>query len=412
MRPWVTRTWAQQPGRHGAAATERLTTALARLDPQATARRAELLAALTRSRAMHGDRSGSRRAFAEARSLTARLDDALLEAKVLTARYGAYLDDAAGRGELATETDAATARLRELCDRIDDVDTEILARQIRLRTLARLGRMPEYRAELERMAEVVVGLRSPFWHYVLSHLDAMLQLHDGRLADAEEASTRCLQAGRRLVGEDNTGTHGLRMFVIRREQDRLAPLAPFVRRLVRTEDAGAFWTPGLMLMLADIGEMANAAVLLAEVRGAGFDVPPDAMWGTVMALLAEATTAIGDRASARLLTERLAAQSGTALVTGHGIVSFGSADRHLGMLALVLDDPELAERHLVAAAEADTANGALLWAAHDRRLLADARERQGRPEDAARLRAVVERVAQEHGYARLARLVSAASIPD
>ena len=113
-----------------------------------------------------------------------------------------------------------------------------------------------------------------------------------------------------------------------------------------------------------------------------------------------------------MLTERLAAQSGTAIVTGHGIVSFGSADRYLGMLALVLDDPELAERHLTVAAEADSSNGALLWAAHDRRLLADARERQGHPERAARLRAVVGRVAQQHGYARLARLVEAASVPD
>jgi hypothetical protein len=162
------------------------------------------------------------------------------------------------------------------------------------------------------------------------------------------------------------------MFVIRREQDRLAPLAPFVRHLVRSEPDGSFWTPGLMLMLADIGEAAEAATLLADLRRGGFELPPDAMWGTVMALLAEAAATLNDRASARLLLERLATQSGTALVTGHGIVSFGSADRYLGMLALVLGDPELA----------------------------------------ARLRAVVGRVAQQHGYARLARLVEAASVPD
>jgi hypothetical protein len=50
-----------RPGRHGAAATERLTRALTRLEPLATSRRAELLGALTRSKAMHGDRAGSRR---------------------------------------------------------------------------------------------------------------------------------------------------------------------------------------------------------------------------------------------------------------------------------------------------------------------------------------------------------------
>ncbi len=202
------------------------------------------------------------------------------------------------------------------------------------------------------------------------------------------------------------------MFVIRREQDRLAPLAPFVRQLVRSEPDGSIWLPGLMLMLAEIEETAEAARLLAEVRRGGFAVPSDAMWSTVMALLVEAAAVLGDRASAGLLADHLAAQSGTALVTGHGIVSFGSADRYLGMLALVVGDPELAERHLQVATAADTANGALLWAAHDRRLLADARERQGHPEDAARLRAVVERVAKEHGYSRLARLVRAASVPD
>ena len=307
-----------RPGRHGAAATVRLTRALARLDPQATAQRVELLGALTRSAAMHGDAAGSQAAFAEAQALIARLDDPLLEAKVLAARHGAYLDDAAGYAELATETDAATARLRELCDRIDDVDTEILGRQIRLRALARLGRMPQFRAELEQMAEVIVGLRSPFWHYVLSHLDAMLQLHDGRLADAEDASIRCLQAGQRLVGEDNSGLDGLRMFVIRREQDRLAPLAPFVRQLVRSEPDGSIWLPGLMLMLAEIGETAEAARLLAEVRRGGFAVPSDAMWSTVMALLVEAAAVLGDRASAGLLADHLAAQSAPRSSRGTG----------------------------------------------------------------------------------------------
>ena len=74
----------------------------------------------------------------------------------------------------------------------------------------------------------------PFRLHVAEHYAAALALCDGDLAAAESAAIRSREWGRLLTGRDASGTYGIQMFGIRREQGRLAELAPVVRLL----DAG------------------------------------------------------------------------------------------------------------------------------------------------------------------------------
>ncbi|MDH5290375.1 MAG: hypothetical protein OEY41_10300, partial [Acidimicrobiia bacterium] len=211
----------------------------------------------------------------------------------------------------------------------------------------------------------------------------------------------------RLVEEDTSGSYGLTMFLIRREQDRLAPLAGLVRHIVDADadaDAGwTLWTPGLGLILAETGRSAEACEILAELRRADFAFPVDAMWSTVMALVIDLAVRLGDVDACHRLHDHYADQAGKVVVTGHGVVCLGSADRFLGMLALTCGELQMAEWHLMRAVVLDQTSGSPLWAGHARLGLAHVRHRQGRTAEAVALSAAVGRVAVRHGHRYLHR---------
>jgi len=206
-----------------------------------------------------------------------------------------------------------------------------------------------------------------------------------------------------LVDEDTSGTYGLLMFVIRREQDRLAPLVPVVSRLLDSNAADNFWAPGLALMLAEVGRDAEARELLAEFTSSGFHIAADALYTTVMALLIEVAVALGDTEACGLLARRFASQQGHLIVTGHGSLCLGAADRYLGMLQFVLGDFDAAANHLRSAIEMDESNGGLLWAGHARMWLARVRSAQGLDDEARYLAGQVADLAGVSGYAALGR---------
>ena len=78
---------------------------------------------------------------------------------------------------------------------------------------------------------------------------------------------------RLLTGRDASGVYGIQMFSIRREQGRLAELAPVIRVLAQTEHVGG-WRPGLVSLLAELGLEAEARRELARVAADGLDALP------------------------------------------------------------------------------------------------------------------------------------------
>ena len=67
--------------------------------------------------------------------------------------------------------------------------------------------------------------------HVAEHYGSALALCDGRLAEAEALAQRSHEWSRLLTGRDASGVYGIQMFSVRREQGRLAELAPVVRIL-------------------------------------------------------------------------------------------------------------------------------------------------------------------------------------
>ena len=81
---------------------------------------------------------------------------------------------------------------------------------------------------------------------------AAIALCDGRLREAEAAAERSREWSRLLAGRDPSSVYGIQMFGIRREQGRLAELAPAVRSLAASDRAAA-WRPGLAALWRSSG---------------------------------------------------------------------------------------------------------------------------------------------------------------
>ena len=81
----------------------------------------------------------------------------------------------------------------------------------------------------------------------------MLAILDGRFAAAEDFAREGLKLGRLTLGDQVEGVYGIQMFSIRREQGRLAEVAPVVKQLIDEKPGEKAWLPGFALIAADLG---------------------------------------------------------------------------------------------------------------------------------------------------------------
>jgi DNA-binding CsgD family transcriptional regulator len=86
---------------------------------------------------------------------------------------------------------------------------------------------------------------------------------------------------------------------------------------------------------------------------------------------------------------------------GHGVASYGSGDRYLGMLAATLGDFARAERHFEAALELNERMGAMTWLAHTHFEYGRTLLRNGEPERAGAQLAEAGALADRHGLTAL-----------
>lgn len=259
------------------------------------------------------------------------------------------------------------------------------------------------RRYLARLFEAASQQRQPFHLHVAEHYAAALALCDGDLAEAEAGAMRSHEWSRLLIGRDASGAHGIQMFNIRREQGRLAELMPVVSVVVARGDAA--WGPGLAAILAELGMTTEAERTLRRMVFEEFDHERRSLWTAALVYLSDAATLVADETAAERLYEALAPHTGSNVVVGHLVSCFGAADRYLGMLATVLGEWDIAERHFEAASELNARLGAPTWLAHTNCEHARMLRRRGRPRDRreaeARLRHALT-VAESLGLPRVA----------
>lgn len=366
--------------------------------------RARLAIGRLRALATSGQVEAADEEFGATLELTRAVGSSNLEAAVLSV----YLSQVRFFRGLAGTQDLV-ARLAELQATIDDGDVALHVVHVRSLHATLCGEFDRVRELAELMAHLQERSHSTFWSFIRLNQEAMEALHRGDLVDAERLAEECLTLADRLPEEDGSGTYGLRMFMIRREQDRLASVAPLVRQVLSAGDVNGVWTPGLALLLVETGSVEEAADAVRAIKSGEFDLPVDAMWSTVMVFLIETMVRLGDQRSCAMLRARFAPIAGTNVTTGSGLLSFGRAERYLGMLSFTLGELDVAEEYLGVALEADSASGSALWANESRLWLSRVRRAQGHVPEADAMLEVVAHQAGEAGLARLERLATSAS---
>jgi DNA-binding CsgD family transcriptional regulator/tetratricopeptide (TPR) repeat protein len=346
-----------RPGIVDAAAADLLEEATVALGDEDSELRVGVLAGLARALDRQGNRERGVLARNTAVAMARRLNDRVGLATTLARSYWS-------RG--TTSLEDILAMLSEgaiLADELGNAELQVEVMAWRTPAFVALCDLEAARREAAALRETAERTAQPFYLHVAEHYRSAIALGDGRLDDAEAMAHRSHEWSRLLTGRDASGVYGIQMFGIRREQGRLAELAPVVRILAGQTREGP-WQPGLVALLVELGMEAEARRELSRLVAGGLDPFRKSLWLGSLAYLTDACVALGDEAAAALVYPELRLYAGGNTMIGHLVACYGAADRYLGMLAATLGEWEMAQGHFERALELNRRMGASTWVAH------------------------------------------------
>jgi ATP/maltotriose-dependent transcriptional regulator MalT len=366
-------TW--RPGAPEAYSVALLEEASAVLGEEPSDLRVRLLSGLARALDMQGNQDRAQVVRTSAIALARSMDDRAGLASVLTRSYWS-------RGSSSLEEILEMlGEARAIGEELGDMEIRAEAMSWTVPALVAVGDLASARNVTSRLREMAQITAQPFYQHVAEHYGSAIALGDGLLAEAEAMARRSEEAGRLLAGREASGTYGIQMFSLRREQGRIAELAPVIRVLAGGGRERGSWRPGFASVLAELGMEAEARRELDRIVAEGFEPFRESLWLAALTYLTDAASAIGHERVAELVYQELAPLTGANVMIGHLVAWYGSADRYLGMLAATLGEWDQAEEHFERAMELDEASGAGTWLAHTiheyaRMLFASGRERE------------------------------------
>jgi DNA-binding CsgD family transcriptional regulator/tetratricopeptide (TPR) repeat protein len=347
-----------RPGFADRATAELLAEAAAALDEESSELRVGLLAGLARALDFRGEHESAIAVRSEAVDMARTLGDRHGLATVLMRAY--WSSGATPMAEIL----AMLTEARDLGDELGDNEIRTEAMSWRIPAFVALGDMQHARAEVSKLLATADQTAQPFVLHVAEHYRSAIALCDGKLDDADASAGRSHEWSRLLTGRDASGVFGIQMFGTRREQGRLAELAPVIRILAGDGHRDGPWRPGYAALLAELGMEAEARRELSLLASEGLDRFRESLWLAALTYLTDASTLLRDESMAALIYPELEPSSTTNVMIGHLVACYGSADRYLGMLAATLGDHVRAEQHFEQALELNREMGATTWFAH------------------------------------------------
>ena len=348
--------WAPMMTDQGAA--EMLEEAAAALGDQRSDLRVRLLSGLARALDLRGEHERGAVVRTDAIDLARRLDDRTGLATVLMRSYWS---------RVATPIEEIQQMLAEAIQLGEELgNTEIRAEAMawRVPCFVALGDIVFARREASAARDTAEATAQPLFMYMADQFSSAIALAEGRLEEAEVMARRSYEAGQLLTGRDASGTYGIQMFGLRREQGRLAELAPVMRILTADHREHEPWRPGFVSLLAELGMETEARRGLAQITSEGLEPFRTSLRLASLTYITDACTALGDEAAAALVYPLLEPLTGTNVMIAQCVACYGSADRYLGMLATTLGGWEIAARHFEDAIALNRKMGASTWLAH------------------------------------------------
>jgi DNA-binding CsgD family transcriptional regulator len=338
-------------------AAELLEEATAALGDQSPDLRVGLLSGLARALGLLGERHAAI-VRTNAIDLARRVGDRTGLATVLMRSYWS-------RGTSPIQDiEEMLAEAKQLGEELGNNEIRVEAMAWRVPSFVAVGDIASARRELPALRETAEATAQPVFMHVAEQYGSALALADGRLDNAEAMAWRSYETGQGLTGRDASGTYGIQMFSLRREQGRLAELAAVMRVLTASDRNHGPWRPGLVSLLVELGMEAEARRDLAQIHTDGLDQFRGSLWLASLTYLTDACAALGDEAVAALVYPELEPLANTNVMIVQLVACYGSVDRYLGMLAATLGEWERAEQHFEAAMALNRQMGTSTWLAH------------------------------------------------
>ena len=392
------------------ASTPLLEDALVEVGPAETVDRSRLLGRLAIALHASGDFERADELGREALVLARRLGDQL-------SLLDALLVESMGVGgrplpkSRFAERRRALDELCELAESLGDCESLGVAGGRALAPYLEIGAFDRFDARLERYREVVSRHQALPINWVSTSAQAMRAILIGDFALAERKAKEASEIVEKTDAQLAAGAYGMQMFTIRREQDRLAEVAPLIKRFVDDNPEDATWRPGLMLIASDLGFDAQARRTLAKMAESGFALPADSKLLITLSYLAEVAAKVGGADEREALYERIAPFADQAVTVPSSTLCCGSTAHYLGLLAGALGDRAQAEAHFEHALAMNESMCAWPWLAHTRHEYAQVLARLGGAADRARAMRLTGRAlttARQLGMSALIRRINEA----
>jgi TolB-like protein/class 3 adenylate cyclase/tetratricopeptide (TPR) repeat protein len=407
----VTVTYVGKPG----VAISLLEEALAANDPGDSLERCRLLSRLTNCLRISGSFERADEIASAARALALRINDEsslilLLGCELM--HVGANplpIEQFPERRRVLDEIERLSGRVRMPAGY--EIDADEVARAYALCAYLEIGDYAGFEADRAKKGHRRTAHGFSFTWLILC-LDALAGILVGDFAEAELKAGQAARLADSLEVNLPTGVYGMQMFTIRREQGRLAEVAPVLKRLVDQNPEDSTWRPGLMLIASDLGFEAPALANLERIVDGGFAIPADGKRLVTWTYIAEVAARLRKDPYTERVYKHLLPFRDQAVTVPVGTLCVGSAARYLGLLATALGDWSAAEAHFEYALEMNERLRAWPWLAHTRHeygLMLLARNRAKDQRRAADLIASASATARELNMSALVESIAGAA---
>ena len=310
-----------------------------------------------------------------------RIGDSAALAHALAGRQEAVWrpDNLEDRFAIATE-------IVRLAEEVGDKEIALGAHCFRHTCLIELGDLAAAAPDFEAHARLGEELQQHGQRMHTAQLRAMRALLAGRLEEAEQLAQEGLAIGQPTQPQLAMAGFGLQLFAIRKEQGRLGELEATQKAFAQQYPKLPVVRTALALIYKQLGRETEARDEFERLAANDFaDLPPDWFWLACVTNLTETCAFLHDAQRAATLYELLLPYAERTVVVGYAHTCYGSASRHLGLMAATMSRWEEAAQHFEDAIEVNTRLGARPYLAHTQedyaRMLIDRAQTGARPGD-------------------------------
>jgi class 3 adenylate cyclase/tetratricopeptide (TPR) repeat protein len=319
--------------------------------------RARLLANLAAEQTFGEDHQGRQALSDEAVAIARRLGDRATLAHALSQRITAIW-----RPDTLAERFANTAELVAVAESLGESQFLFFGRWCRSAACLEAGDVDEAVRQLDEARHLAAetGQYIPAWMGTFTY--AGHELLRGSVQAAENLAFESLELGERAGYPDAVFIYGSLLWLIRREQGRLAEVEEVIRTTADNQSQSIF-SAIYADVCCELNRDDEARALLADLTAADCrDWPQDLLWTSRAWCCVNAATHLAETRAAALLYDLMAPYEGH--VVYQGLACMDTVANCLGRLTATLDRYDEAERHFGMAAEHETRIGAPVLLAH------------------------------------------------